>query len=198
VGLLLTALDGDRLYPFYVLLLSTGLRKGEALALTLDALDLDAGTIRVDKTLNFLIGRGLVIGETKSERSRRKVALPQFTVGVLREHLANRDVQSKYVFATSVGTPFSPRNALRHFKKVLKKAGLPDKTRIHDLRHTFVTHMLAFGVPPKDVQEIVGHASFGNTTDIYGHLLDRAHAQAAKKMNELVEERTAVVQQTEK
>jgi integrase len=198
VGLLLTALEGDRLYPYYVLLLSTGLRKGEGLALTLDDLDLEAATIRVNKTLNFIIGKGLVVGETKSERSRRKVALPEFAVEVLRRHLAGRDVQSQYVFATSAGTPFSPRNALRHFKKVLKKAGLPEKTRIHDLRHTFVTHMLAFGVPPKDVQEIVGHASFGTTMDIYGHLLDGAHAQAAKKMNQLFEDRTAVVQQIEK
>jgi integrase len=47
------------------------------------------------------------------------------------------------------------------------------------------------------VQEIVGHASFGTTMDIYGHLLDGAHAQAAKKMNQLFEDRTAVVQQTE-
>ena len=58
--------------------------------------------------------------------------------------------------------------------------------------------MLAFGGPPKDVQEIVGYASFGTTMDIYGHLLDGAQSQAAKKMNELFEDCTAVVQQTEK
>jgi integrase len=128
------------------------------------------------------------VGETKSESSRRKVALPDFTRKVLAEHLANRNVESKYLFCTSNGTPFGLRNMLRHFKTVLERAGLPETVRIHDLRHTFVSHMLAFGVPPKDVQEIAGHASFSTTMDIYGHLMDGAHSQAAKRMQQLFED----------
>lgn len=185
IGLLLKALEGDRLYPFYVLLISTGLRKGEALALTTDCLDLDQSLVRVEKTLNFIIGQGLVVGEPKSERSRRKVALPDFARNVLAVHLSKRKVQSKYVFCTSKGTPFGPRNVLRHFKTVLAKAGLPDTIRIHDLRHTFVSYQLAAGTPASEVQKIAGHASFSTTVDIYGHLMAGAHRESAKKMDSL-------------
>jgi len=185
VNQLLKALEGDRLYPFYVLLVSTGLRKGEALALTLDCLDLEQGVLRVEKTLNFISGQGLVIGQPKSERSRRKVALPDFTRKVLAEHLAHRPVESAYVFCTSRGTPYGPRNVLHHFKAVLRKAGLPQSIRIHDLRHTFVSYQLAAGTPASDVQKIAGHASFSTTVDIYGHLMDHAHRESAKKMDSL-------------
>jgi integrase len=185
ISQLLRALEGDRLFPFYVLLISTGLRKGEALALTLDCVNLEEGIITVNKTLNFISGKGLVIGEPKSDRSRRKVALPDFTRRVLTEHLATRKTQSQYVFCTSKGTPFGPRNMLRHFKAVLQRAGLPGTVRIHDLRHTFVSYQLAAGTPASDVQKIAGHASFSTTVDIYGHLMDGAHRESAKKMDAL-------------
>jgi integrase len=140
----------------------------------------------VDKqTLNLLPGRGLVVGEPKSERSRRKVALPNFARQVLADHLVKRGPESEYVFCTSKGTPFAPRNMIRHFKKILAKAGLPATIRIHDLRHTFVSFMLAENVPASDVQKIAGHASFSTTVDIYGHLMSGAHKEAAKKMDRL-------------
>jgi integrase len=74
---------------------------------------------------------------------------------------------------------------VRHFKKSLLKAGLPETIRLHDLRHTFVSFMLAQNVPPKDVQVIAGHADFSTTMDIYGHLMPGAHQEAAKKMDKL-------------
>jgi integrase len=182
---ILEALQGDRLYPFYVLLLSTGLRKGEALALTTDNLNLQEGVVVVKKTLNFIRGKGLVVGDPKSKRSRRVIALPDFAREVLARHLAERSVSSAYVFCTSNGTPFGPRNIMRHFKRVLRKAGLPETIRVHDLRHTFVSFMLAENVPASDVQKIAGHASFSTTVDIYGHLMNGAQREAARKINKL-------------
>jgi integrase len=92
---------------------------------------------------------------------------------------------SGYVFATGNGTPFSPRNILRHFKSKLKEAGLPESTRIHDLRHSFISWLLASGVPPKDVQVIAGHAQFATTMDIYAHIMPGANREAAKKIEGL-------------
>jgi len=69
------------------------------------------------------------------------------------------------------------------FKKILKKAGLAATYRIHDLRHTFVSYLLSQNTPPRDVQEIVGHASFSTIVDIYGHLMPGAKREAAKKMD---------------
>ena len=97
----------------------------------------------------------------------------------------NRNTSSDYVFRTSNGTPFIPRNIVRHFKKTLNKAGLPPSTRIHDLRHFFVSWLLAQHTPPKDVQVIAGHADFSTTMDIYGHLMPGADRLAAKKMDSL-------------
>jgi len=85
-----------------------------------------------------------------------------------------------YIFCTANGTPFEPRNIVRDFKASLKKAGLPETTRLHDLRHTFVSYLLSQGTFPKDVQEIVGHSSYGVTMDIYGHLMPQAKKDAAR------------------
>ena len=182
---MLDYLREDRLFPLYVVYLGCGLRRGEALALTLDCVDLERGVVRVEKTLQAIPGEGLVVGEPKSESSRRVVAMPDFVKSALEDHLINRDVESDFVFCTSNGTPFSPRNIVGHFKKALKATGLPRETRIHDLRHFFVSWLLSQGTPPKDVQGIAGHADFGTTMDIYGHLMPGADKEAAKRMDTL-------------
>jgi integrase len=180
---LLGALKDDRLYSFYVVALGCGLRRGELLALTWDCVDLDNGLLYVKKSLQAQKGKGLVSGEPKSPSSRRTIAMPDF----VKNALASKEkvVESPYVFCTSKGTPFSPRNIVRHFKSVLKKANLPQTIRLHDLRHTFVSYMLSQNVPVKDVQVIAGHADFSTTMDIYGHLMPGAQKEAAKKMDGL-------------
>ena len=185
VNRFLEAAKDDRLYAYYVVCLGCGLRRGEALALTWDAVDLDSGTLYVKQTLQSIIGKGLVISEPKSDKSCRIVVMPDFVKEVLIEHKAKQVVESDFVFCTSVGTPFGPRNIVRHFKKMLKRADLPQSIRLHDLRHTFVSFMLAQNVPPKDVQVIAGHASFETTMDIYGHLMPGAKREAAQKMDKL-------------
>jgi len=180
---LLEALKDDRLYSFYVVALGCGLRRGELLALTWDSVDLDNGLLYVKKSLQAQKGKGLVSGEPKSPSSRRTIAMPDF----VKNALATKEkvVESPYVFCTSNGTPFGPRNIVRHFKKTLKKANLPQTIRLHDLRHTFVSYMLSQNVPVKDVQVIAGHADFSTTMDIYGHLMPGAQKEAAKKMDGL-------------
>ena len=181
----LDVLEKDRLFPLYVVYLGCGLRRGEALALTWDCVDLEQGIIHVKKTIQLLTGKGLVVGEPKSESSRRPVAMPDYVLDALKSQYTNRNPNTDYVFCTSNATPFIPRNIVRHFKKALKKAGLPESTRIHDLRHFFVSWLLAQNTPPKDVQVIAGHADFSTTMDIYGHLMPGADRQAAKKMDGL-------------
>ena len=183
VAQLFDALRFDRLYPLYVVFLGCGLRRGEALGLTVDDIDFENGVIHVRKTLQSIRGKGLLLSEPKTEKSRRSVAMPEYVKEVLKLHLENRTVESEFVFCTSNGTPFIPRNILRHFKITLRNAGLPQSIRIHDLRHTFVSYLLSQNTPPRDVQEIVGHASFSTTVDIYGHLMPGAKQEAAKKMD---------------
>jgi site-specific recombinase XerD len=75
------------------------------------------------------------------------------------------------VFASTVGTPLSHRNVLRTFKGLLKRARLPQSTRLYDLRHTCATLLLGSNVHPKYVQELLGHASIALTLDTYSHVL---------------------------
>lgn len=180
----LAVLTEDRLFPLYVIALGCGLRRGELLALSWDNIDLDNGYIYVTRSLQYIKGK-IVIGEPKSAKSKRMVAIPDFVSVTLKRHRELNFGRSEFVFATSNGTPFMPRNIVRHFKATLKKAGLPEETRLHDLRHTFISYLLALGTPPKDVQEIAGHSSYSVTMDIYGHMLPGAQKEAAEKINSI-------------
>lgn len=93
-----------------------GVGKGEAFGLQKVDLDLDTGTLLVKHSLSQIYRRGLTLGEPKSVKSRRELALPPFTVKVLKEHLEKYSLYSNFVFSTSNGTPFSPRNILLIFE----------------------------------------------------------------------------------
>lgn len=176
----LKVLEGDRLYAFYVLLLTTGIRRGQGLGLLKQYLNLEEGTVIIRHSLTFLPHRGLVLGETKSEKSVREIALPEFTVKVLKDHLSKYSLNSRFVFSTGNGTPFSPRNILRHFKIKLAEAGLPATTRIHDLRHSYASWLIKTA-SINDVQMILGHAQASTTLEIYSHVLPGYNREAAKK-----------------
>ncbi len=186
---LLEVIRDDRLYAFYVLALATGLRRGELLALNWDCVDLDNDVIYIKKTLQSIKGQGIVVGEPKSEKSRRPVVLPDFARAVLWEHKARQTVASDFVFCTSMARRSAPRNVTRHFKSVLKKAGLPE-TIAHPRPAAYVCefHVFPKCPPQKTSQVIAGHASFSTTMDVYGHLMPGAQRDAAKKMNKMFEE----------
>ena len=154
----LHAARGDRFEALYVLSLTTGLRMGEALGLRWSDIDLDAGTLRVNRQVQRMRrGDGLVFGEPKNA-SRRTVDLPQRAVEALRSHRMQQAKEtnlraadygnSGLVFATGKGTPIDAQNIInRFFKPLLERAQLPD-IRWHDLRHTYATLLLARGTPP--------------------------------------------------
>ena len=125
--------------------------------------------------------------ETKSEKSRRELALPEFTVDVLRKHLAVHSLNSNFVFATRSGNPFSPRNILRHFKIKLEEAELPSTTRIHDLRHSFISWLIQSDQDIKTIQAVAGHSQIQVTLDVYGHLMPGAMRGAADKVQKMFE-----------
>lgn len=184
---LLKVLEGDRLYAFYALICTTGLRKGEALGLQKSSLDLDNGTITVRHSLAHIYGKGLTLMEPKSEKSRRELAIPASAVDLLGRHLAVHSLNSNFVFATSHGTPFSPRNILRHFKGKLIEAGLPTSTRIHDLRHSFISWLIQSGQDIKTIQAVAGHSQIQVTLDVYGHLMPGAMRGASDKVQKMFE-----------
>jgi integrase len=136
VGRLLEAARADRLEPLIVLMLGTGLRRGEALALHWSDVDLTAGHVRVRWTLGR-VDKALVFDEPKTERSRRFVPLPSPVAEALKHHRAAQAAERlaavvwapweehpDLVFPTAIGTPTDPRNALRAFAGIAERAGL--------------------------------------------------------------------------
>ena len=188
--ILLEAARGQRLYALYAVAMAAGLRRGEALALRWADVDLDAGTLRVGRTLSRTAA-GLVFTEPKSVRSRRTVPLPTALLDELRAHrtrqvaerLAAGSVWQDHglVFPSLTGTPLDPRNALRAFTATARGAGLP-QVGLHTLRHTCASLLLAQGVHPRVVMETLGHSGISITMDIYSHVMPQQQREAADRM----------------
>lgn len=158
-----------------------GFREGEALGVHWEDIDLKNRVINVRHAVLTLLG-GLVITEPKTESSKRAVTLPKFAYEVPVNHLEQLNKNQGLIFTTSSGKPISPRNLIRHFKLALKAAGLPD-IRIHDLRHSHASLLLAAGVNPKIVQERLGHSQISLTLDTYSHVIPSLQESAAEKMD---------------
>ncbi len=96
--------------------------------------------------------------------------------------------ENDLVFCTSIGTRLNPDRDIRlPFKSILREAGLPD-IRFHDLRHSAATLLLALGVHPKIVQEILGHSNIAMTMNIYSHVLPTMQQDAMSRLNEVLHE----------
>lgn len=181
VRTLLDAARGERLYPLYALALTTGMREGELLALKWSDIDLDAGYLRVERTVYN--GR---IGPPKTNASRRTIKLPAKALAALRSH--SRE-SSQWCFPTTTGTTYTCQNFIqRHWKPLLKRAGLPVSTRFHDTRHTVATLLLEKNVNVKHVASLLGHANVAVTLDVYQHHLRSHDSIAASAMDSLLEE----------
>jgi integrase len=184
----LDVLKGHRNEALYALMLSTGLRRGEALGLKWTDLDESEGVLRVTRQLHRA-SAGLVLVDTKTALSRRSVNLATPMIDLLKtrrdlqkiefERLEEQAVSFEFIFTSEVGTPLDPRNLLREFKGLCKKAGLGD-WHVHELRHSAASLMLAQGVPLRVVSRVLGHASIRMTADVYGHVLAPDRASAAE------------------
>jgi hypothetical protein len=116
-------------------------------------------------------------------------------VQLLTDHRRRQDVERQelgegwqkhdLVFPSDRGTPLEPRNLHRHFKIALKRAGLPETTRFHDLRHSCATFLIAQGVHPRVVMEILGHSQISLTMNTYGHVLPETQREATTKVADL-------------
>lgn len=186
--------DSDRLSACWRFLAMTGCRRGEALGLRWRDLDLDRGRATIAQT----VAANRLVSETKTDRSRRTIALDPVTVAMLRQHreaqVEERDAlggsldPDDLVFCREDGAPIWPRSLTRRFASFVETAGLPT-IRLHDLRHTHATLALQAGVHPKVVQERLGHAAISITLDIYSHSIPALQGDAAFKVADLVQPR---------
>lgn len=194
--------DGSQLHPLWFLLAMTGMRRGEALALRWRHIDLDAGTASVRRSAGVVRvkGEGAVIteGDTKSGKPR-VIDLDAGTVAVLRAHRRARGavhlnhVQADaLLFGDHEGSHRHPERISRTFKAEVQRCrkalgdATPPKIRLHDLRHTHATLLLAKGVPVKVVSERLGHTSATITLQVYAHVMPGNQRDAADLFGSLV------------
>ncbi|MGI9156027.1 MAG: tyrosine-type recombinase/integrase, partial [Marmoricola sp.] len=159
--------EGLRYVPALRLILGTGLRRGEALAIGWADVDLTRQELRINGSLGRRSGV-LTVAEPKTVRSRRVISLSPAMVALLKAQKAaqaaerltagNLWKQTGYVFATEFGEPADPRNLLRAVQIASGKADLP-VIGVHTLRHTYATTGLLNGVPLHVMSRTLGHST---------------------------------------
>ncbi|WP_372593413.1 tyrosine-type recombinase/integrase [Actinotalea sp.] len=176
----------------FALIAATGIRKGEALALRWDDIDLNKGTLTIRGTLSRVDGQ-LVVTAPKTRASRRVLAPSAGVVAVLAAHRTAQDldrrragdawVQTGHVFTTASGRPIDPRTALRAFTVAAERAGVTGAT-VHTLRHSAATAMLEGGVHLKAVSDLLGHSGTQVTAEVYAHLTTPTARKAMDALGE--------------
>ena len=162
-----------------------GLRRGEVLGLKWDAIDFDACTITIKRTVvsTLVDGKREILRQdsTKTKSSYRTLPLvgkfKQYFLEVMQSQEENKKLcgdcynyeYDGYIFVDAMGNLIKPNYLSGQFPRFLEKHGLR-KIRFHDLRHSCASLLLANNVPMKQIQEWLGHSVFSTTADIYSHL----------------------------
>jgi integrase len=184
--------DNDPFYAAYVLVLVLGLRKGEVLGLTWDDVDLDNAELAIGWQLQR-VRRNLLHRETKTEGSDATLPLPAICVAALQYRRTQQQEArakagstwqgSRLVFTTRYGTPIEPRNLNRSYDRRIAKAGVRDIT-VHDARRTCGTLLADLDVHPRVAMQILRHAQFAITMEIYTQVSSKATRAALKRLGE--------------
>ncbi len=171
------------LAPLY-LELTTGLRRGELLALLWSDLNIEDKTISVTKQV-YRINGELLVSRPKTQNSIRTVSIPQQAVDLLiREH--KQHPGNPYMFPSpKTGGMYDP-DAFRHLHERILKAIGTEHIRFHDLRHTFATLSLKNGVDVKTLSSALGHYSAGFTLSTYTHATSEMKQAAADTIGAVI------------
>ncbi|MFA0845852.1 tyrosine-type recombinase/integrase [Streptomyces rochei] len=195
--ILLKTARAHRLYALWLLLVSTGLRRGEALALTWSDVDLTNRQLRVRRNVQR-IRRELLFGTPKTTRSIRTVSVPLHLVRALTHHREQQERERKVagrkwqpapgqpdglIFTTQTGRVIDPRSLNRMLTILCRDANVR-RVRVHDLRHTCASLLLSRGVDARTIMETLGHSTITMTLDTYAHVMDTTLRAAADRMDD--------------
>jgi integrase len=188
VRAVLTKLKDLPIYVVASVALGTGMRRGELLGLRWQDIDLDAGVLRVERSLEQTRRSGMVFKAPKTRHGRRTITLPSSTIAELKAHRRAQQEQrlalgqgklpdDALVFANEDGTPRSPNALTKAWTAAMRDAGLT--ATLHSLRHTHASTLIASGLDVLTISRRLGHGSPAITLAVYGHLFktdDRAAA----------------------
>lgn len=189
----LDATLSDPLGPLFLVLATTGMRRGEAVGLCWSQVDLANCAVSVRQSM-LSVRYKVIVDEPKTTRSSRTIAVDPITVAVLRHVQQRQDAQRQlrgsawhpgdYVFTREDGSPWHPEYVSKRFAVLVKRAGLP-RIRLHDLRHTHASLALRGGVHLKVMQERLGHSSISVTANMYSHVAPGLQHDAATRIADL-------------
>ena len=199
----LDATADSRYCPLWRLIATSGMRRGEALGLRWDDVDLTKGRLSVNRTLvqdgdYRADDTGMAWGTPKTARGRRAISLDRETIGALRAHRARQHqerllagasyVDEGLVFCGRSGEPVHPKVVSNLFRKAVARHAMPYLS-VHGLRHSWATLALQAGVHPKIVPGRLGHSTISITLDIYSHVNPAMDADAANTVAALIRPR---------
>lgn len=172
----------ERTYIYFSILATTGLRKGEALALTWEDIDFDNRIIHVNKTLATGINNKYIIQKPKTKKSLRDVPLSNDLALALKKY--RKDLSTK-LFHTKDGDYLRLSKPQQWLRQIYKLDPELKQITVHGFRHTFATLMIHEGMDPKDVQAILGHSKLDMTLNTYTHSTEIGRENIRSKVNEL-------------
>jgi integrase len=191
----LAAIEGERLRPFFMLAGFSGLRRGELAGLLWEHIDIDAGRLVVVEQ-RISVGYEVVTGRPKTDAGEgRTVWLAHVVVDTLRtwrrqqaaERLAAGPAwtDTGLVFTDELGNGYHPEYYTKLFARLTRRHGLPP-ARLHSLRHLAASLLINSGLDIAAVSKLIGHSSIQVTSDVYGHMFDKAGREAAERAAALV------------
>lgn len=196
---------GDRDADLFELLIGTGLRKGEPLALRWSDVDTTARIAHVRQTLSSVDNSKLEFTTPKTKGSAAEVGLSKRVVEALARQGVRQDAERAaagaayddhgLVFARPDGKPLRPEYVLRKFRRLTEAAGLP-VVRVNDLRHLAASMMIAAGVPLPIVSKTLRHSTVSITSDVYSHLTADVAREAVDAMAAMLAAAEAEAQAT--
>ncbi len=170
---ILNSLDNEKHKTILTVIYSAGLRVSEVVRLKWEDIDSDRMLLRVKQ------GKG---------RKDRYTLLSDWCLQQLRDYFKSYRINSKWVFpGAKPGKHLTKRSVQRIFKKACKKAGISKDVSVHNLRHSFATHLLEKGTDLRYIQKLLGHKD-SNTTEIYTHVSKRDVSQIKNPLDSLMEE----------
>ena len=190
------AIQGHRFETIYLTMLFTGMRRGEVCGLTWDCVDLERGTILINKQLQNVPGQPGEYRLISTKNSKgRTITTAASVAQLLRKHRAQqlRDrlkagpvwEDSGLVFCNEAGGHLSPSTVYHSYKRIMASIGLPD-ARLHDLRHSYAVAALRAGDDIKTVQGNLGHHAASFTLDVYGHVTEEMKQASADRMEQYI------------
>ena len=196
IAAFMRAIQGHRLEAVYLTMLFTGMRRGEVCGLTWDCVDLERGTILINKQLQNVSGRPgeFRLVSTKNSKGRTITAAAS-VIEVLKKHRTQQRLDqlragpmwqhTGFVFCNEVGERLSPNTVYHNYKRIVASIGLPD-ARLHDLRHSYAVAALRAGDDIKTVQGNLGHHAASFTLDVYGHVTEEMKQASAARMESFI------------